>query len=358
MQKRGAMTGTARKSLALLVAIVACIGLFSGVAMAAPGQTTAEGVSLGSYLSSSYSAKLFGNTTGSYWLYVDLLAGQQITADFTSVDTVGHINLIPLLFAVNGNSDVVAQGPARPPHSATTSQISYVAPSAGRYNILVTSSAPGTFIVTPRVKPSPGLGTPSTPTALYVNKLFTTSGTISKSAATVSMKVLYYRLVSGKWSLYKTLQPAWSGYTSTQTKYTVNTTLPYAGSWRIVASYPGNSTYASASAAKNVTLVKQNPALGVPTVPVIYHGKAFTTSGTIAKAAATGSMKVVYYRLVSGKWVLYRTLTPAWKAYTTSTSKYSVGTTLPSAGSWRIGASYPGNGTYNSAYTYINVTVK
>jgi len=98
--------------------------------------------------------------------------------------------------------------------------------------------------------------------------------------------------------------------------------------------------------------------LSAPNVPAsVSVNKPFTVTGFVDKAAATGPIKLLFYQNVRGTWVLQKTVYAKWSGYTDTVTKYLADVTLPYEGTWRIGASYGGNETYASAYTYRDFEV-
>jgi len=203
------------------------------------------------------------------------------------------------------------------------------------------------------------LSAPNVPASVSVNKPFTVTGFVDKAAATGPIKLLFYQNVRGSWVLQKTVFAKWSGYTDTVTKYLADVTLPYQGTWRIGASYGGNETYASAYTYREITVgPKASAHLSAPNVPAdVWMNVPFTVTGFVDKAAATGPIKLLFYQNVRGTWVLQKTVFAKWSGYTDTVTKYLADVTLPYEGTWRIGASYGGNETYASAYTYRDFEV-
>lgn len=85
--------------------------------------------------------------------------------------------------------------------------------------------------------------TPFVPAHVYRNVPITVSGQIDKAAATGQIKLLFYQKFGDTWKLQKSEYARWSGYTDTTTKFLCDVSLPYTGTWRIGASYGGNTVY-------------------------------------------------------------------------------------------------------------------
>jgi len=94
------------------------------------------------------------------------------------------------------------------------------------------------------------LSTPSVPSHAHHGRSFTTYGYLKPRASSGSypVKVSFYRYEkkSGHyvWVFRKTVSAKASNYSS-YTKYSVSTSLPYSGSWKAIATYAGNATYAT-----------------------------------------------------------------------------------------------------------------
>ncbi len=117
-----------------------------------------------------------------------------------------------------------------------------------------TNSGANSVKLSPVPTLDPHLSRPGTPAALKKGKAFTVSGTMDKAAATRAVSLVVYRKVAGKWVLSFTRATKWTAYTSTQMKYVLAVSLPYAGTWRIGASYAGNTKYHSSYAYRDVTV--------------------------------------------------------------------------------------------------------
>jgi hypothetical protein len=94
--------------------------------------------------------------------------------------------------------------------------------------------------------PSARMTTPGVPRQVYRNTPITVTGFMSKAAATGRVRLLYYQKIGDTWKLQMTRYARWSGYNSSTTAFVDDVALPYAGQWRIGASYGGNSVYPSA----------------------------------------------------------------------------------------------------------------
>jgi protocatechuate 3,4-dioxygenase beta subunit len=92
---------------------------------------------------------------------------------------------------------------------------------------------------------------PSCSSSVRHGRSFSVAGTLSARTSTrVSIKA--YILRNHKWVLSKTVTARVSQVRST-TRYSASMSLPKAGSWRLVASFPGDQTYAgAASSARSV----------------------------------------------------------------------------------------------------------
>ena len=103
---------------------------------------------------------------------------------------------------------------------------------------------------------------------------------------------------------------------------------------------------------------KASAHLSAPNVPAnVWMDAPFGVTGFVDKAAATGPIKLLFYQNIRGTWVLQKTVYAKWSGYTDTVTKYLADVTLPYEGTWRIGASYGGNETYASAYTYRDFEV-
>jgi hypothetical protein len=121
------------------------------------------------------------------------------------------------------------------------SRIVYVRVSAAGNDHYLATTGPAL-----RLLVSPSMGIPSTPAKVTHSRSFTIYGYLkprhASGAKNVSLKI--YRQVSGKWKLYKTVSAKNANYSS-YTKYSVSTSVPYKGSWRVYAYYAGTSSFAA-----------------------------------------------------------------------------------------------------------------
>lgn len=103
-------------------------------------------------------------------------------------------------------------------------------------------------------------------------------------------------------------------------------------------------------------LAKLDPHLSAPSVPaIVLPNTAFGVTGSI-DASASGPIRLLMYQNIRGSWVLQKTVS-AKISRSTKPAKYAADVTLPYTGTWRVGASYSGDTTYTSAYTYTNFQV-
>ena len=141
-----------------------------------------------------------------------------------------------------------------------------------------------------------------------------------------------------------------SGNSATSFSYTP----PSAGSYYIAASYPGDGNNNSASSACSnevVTVNKASP--GLNTVPSsgaspssIGLGQSFTDTATLTGAhSPTGSITFDVYNNANCTGTVLFTSTNSLSGNSATSGSY----TPPSAGSYYIAASYPGDGNNNSA---------
>jgi hypothetical protein len=112
-------------------------------------------------------------------------------------------------------------------------------------------------------------------------------------------------------------------------------------------SFAGDADYAAAAS----TPVKVTPRvkLGTPVAPTtVRHGLRFTAYGALTPKHTAGlrSVKLKCYRKsAAGKWVLKKTVATKNADYRTAT-RYKVALSLPSAGKWRLIASYAATAKY------------
>lgn len=102
-------------------------------------------------------------------------------------------------------------------------------------------------IVTPRVY----LPAPTVPTVAYRARTFTVAGSLRPrhTAGARSVRLLCSRYESGRWVLRATVYAVNADY-STYTRYTGRVTLPYRGTWRIVAYHPADGAHAATYASE------------------------------------------------------------------------------------------------------------
>ncbi|MDY0339844.1 MAG: hypothetical protein RBS17_01335 [Coriobacteriia bacterium] len=103
-------------------------------------------------------------------------------------------------------------------------------------------------------KSSANLSTPYVPADVRRGSAFGVTGFVDQAAASGPIKLLFYQNIGGRWVLQKIVYAKWSGYTDTVTKYLADIVLPYQGTWRIGASYGGNSVYAAAYMYRDITV--------------------------------------------------------------------------------------------------------
>jgi hypothetical protein len=95
------------------------------------------------------------------------------------------------------------------------------------------------------------LGTPITPGSIYHGRSFATYGYLKPrhTPGSTPVRLSFYRYErqstgSQRWMLRKAVLARAYDYAS-YTRYSVSTSLPYAGQWRVIASYAGTTDYAA-----------------------------------------------------------------------------------------------------------------
>lgn len=199
---------------------------------------------------------------------------------------------------------------------------------------------------------------PGVPAHVYRRVPITVTGFIDAHAATGQIKLLFYQKFGDTWRLQKTEYARYSGVSPYTTAYVADTTIPYAGTWRIGASFSGNPTHIAAYEYRDFTVAVPSAGMTVPGVPrQVYRNKPITVTGFISKAAATSQIRLLYYQKIGDTWKLQMTRYARWSGYNSSTTAFVDDVTIPYAGTWRVGASYIGNAVYPAAYTYRDFVV-
>jgi hypothetical protein len=116
---------------------------------------------------------------------------------------------------------------------------------------------------TPVTPPAPArkkltISTPTCPSTVTHRKAFTVSGTVIGSGSLTGRANIktYYLSKSKKWVYSKTYYAHMSRKNSSVMKYTDSISISSAGSWRLVASYPGDSKYLPAISGNKSVRVK------------------------------------------------------------------------------------------------------
>jgi hypothetical protein len=108
-------------------------------------------------------------------------------------------------------------------------------------NIEAQHSVTFTVVTPPSSKGTPS--TPSTPPTVKHGKSFATYGYVSrKSTTTKSISLQFYRSEHGRWVLRKTVTARVTNFL-TFSKYSVSTSVPYTGKWRVRARNKVGSVY-------------------------------------------------------------------------------------------------------------------
>ncbi len=226
-----------RLSVFVLLAAILCLATFGGTAFAAAGDSQKNATLLNPFMS-SVTASLFPGSpnplTGYYFLRAELWPGDVFRADIKSGAGVVNLKAIPYDKGMTYKWTT---------SSPSLGRLTFTAPSHAMYTVYVGTSSLGTMTVTPVSMADPHMSQPWGPSYLTRYKLFSTMGTIDKAAATGPIKLLYYYWTGGRWVLYRSLPARWSGYNSVTTYYLLDTAVPWAGTWRIGASYGGNTVY-------------------------------------------------------------------------------------------------------------------
>jgi hypothetical protein len=138
----------------------------------------------------------------------------------------------------------------------TTVSGTWIASVAPGRNMIVRARYSGDAIHTPAVSTTTTLrqsvyvGTPSTSSWVTHRHNFTTHGYLKprSKSGTHPVRVYFYRYEkqrngTHKWVLRKSVLAQASDYFSSYTRYSVRTSVPYAGKWKAVAVYVGSTTY-------------------------------------------------------------------------------------------------------------------
>ncbi|MBS3956360.1 MAG: L,D-transpeptidase [Clostridiales bacterium] len=206
---------------------------------------------------------------------------------------------------------------------------------------------------------SANLSAPNVPATVYADRLIGVTGSVDRKAAIGPIRLLFYQRIHGEWVLQKTVSARWSGWTTTRTRYVADVTVPYAGVWRIGASYSGNAEYPAAYEYRDFGVAPDPGAnLSAPNVPVpVTRNSVFGVTGSVDRKAAIGPIRLLFYQRIHGEWVLQKTVSARWSGWTPTRTRYVADVTVPYAGVWRIGASYSGNAEYPAAYEYRDFSV-
>jgi hypothetical protein len=204
-------------------------------------------------------------------------------------------------------------------------------------------------------KASPSINTvPSSgpsPSSIALGQSFTDTATLTgANSPNGSITFDVYNNANCTGTVLFTSTNGLSGNSATSGSYTP----PSAGSYYIAASYPGDGNNNSASSACSnevVTVNKASP--GLNTVPSsgaspssIGLGQSFTDTATLTGAhSPTGSITFDVYNNANCTGTVLFTSTNGLSGNSATSGSY----TPPSAGSYYIAASYPGDGNNNSA---------
>jgi hypothetical protein len=115
--------------------------------------------------------------------------------------------------------------------------------------------------------------------------------------------------------------------------------------------FAGDTSYTNALS--SVVSVAVQVYLSTPTCSATVHVKKSTAFAGYLKpqhAAGAKSVKLQFYRLVSGNWVYVKTVAATNSAHSTYT-RYAASTSLGSKGSWRVRAYHPADATNAATYS-------
>jgi len=230
--------------LALAVAALA-VGAFATAAYAVPGDSIANAVSLNSYIGSSLytgstiTTKLVpdyypgGGITGKYYFAVQLKAGNTLRVNIWPKTAV---NLKGLMLPFTTGYRIIESKPA----STALSQLTFMAPVSGRYNVYLGASSAGTFTVGPMLI-NPVYYTVKPMTAPTYAKPYTWFSvacalTPAYDGPTSPIKFVVQRKVSGVWKYYATKNSVVSAAKPTYTTFRVSLKLPK-GTFRVKAAF-------------------------------------------------------------------------------------------------------------------------
>lgn len=187
------------------------------------------------------------------------------------------------------------------------------------------------------------LGAPQVASKVRAEAVVPVSGTVfpRQLSGSSTIHLQCYRYEGDRWVLRRVVW-AKSADTTSGSTYSASVTFPYPGTWQVRACSPETALNAETySGYANVTVDRGVPRITVPVNhSTVYRNRAFTTTGYLAPAHASGakSVKILFYRYESGRWVYRKGVYAVNRYHLSSENKYVSSTTLPYAGRWRMRA--------------------